>query len=286
MAVSKTCLITGADSGLGKAVATSLAKKGYQLVLVSNDENRLKAAREEIIALSENSSVEIFAVDLSWQCEIREFCKVFNNRFQKLDLLINNAGVNIPFRKITAEGFEYMYAVNHLAPFLLTILLMDNLKAAGKARIINIGSNGEKYAKLDFENLQGENSFNSMKQYCLTKLCNLMFTYQLATVLEGTGITVSSVHPGGVRTGIMKNYNWFSLSKIAWHLLYPFLKSPQEAGRYVLNLINYEASAIQGKYFLKGKIAKSSPTSLNKELSGKLWEITCLHTNQQPDWVD
>ncbi len=268
------CLITGADSGLGKAIAKTLAKEGYQLILISNNIEGLRTTRNEILLETVNSEIEIFSVDFSLQRELKLFCAKFKSKYAKLDLLINNAGVNIPGRTVTSEGIEYMFAVNYLAPVLLTSLLMDNLKLSGKARVINIGSNGEKYATLDFENLQGEKSFNSMKQYCLTKLCLLMFTYKLAEILNESGVSVCCVHPGGVRTNIMKKYHWFSIPRITWLLLYPFLKSPDKASEYITSLAAFEPSDVQGFYFSKGKLAKSSQLSLNKELIAKLWDTT------------
>ncbi|MFO7656401.1 MAG: SDR family NAD(P)-dependent oxidoreductase [Bacteroidales bacterium] len=275
----KTCIITGAGSGLGKALAKSLANKGYHLVLIDNDENSLKSVRDEIISLPDNSTVENYSVDLSLQYEIRKFCNEFNNRYRKLDLLINNAGANIPFRKVTAEGIEYMLAVNYLAPFLLTSLLFDKLKLAGNAKIINIGSNGEKYAHPGFDNLQGEKSFSSMRQYCLTKLCLLMFTYHLSKNTGFKDIAICCIHPGGVKTRLMNHYSWHNMPKMAWHVLYPFLKSTGKAAGYVLNLIDMKATAINGKYFSKGRKAISSAVSRDEEIASRLWHHTWTLVN-------
>ncbi|MBN2611493.1 MAG: SDR family NAD(P)-dependent oxidoreductase [Bacteroidales bacterium] len=270
----KTCLITGAGNGLGKSLAKSLAEKGYHLILADIDENRLKSVKEEIFSLTESCPVETYAIDLSLQGEIRRFCNACNQRFQKLDMIINNAGVNTPFRKVTAEGFEYMFAVNYLAPYLLTTLLFNKLQLAGDAKIINIGSNGEKYARLDFDNLQGEKSFNSMKQYCLTKLCLLMFSYHLAKDTASKGVAVCCVHPGGIKTHLMDHYRWYHLPKVVWHALYPFLKNADKAAGYVVKLTDMEVYALNGKYFSKGKEAVSSAVSLDKEMASGLWNHT------------
>ena len=216
-----TCIITGADSGLGKALAIALAIKEYHLVLISNKKAGLVETRDEIISRVPSAEIEVYRVDLSLQQEIKLFCENFKSQHSRLDILINNAGVNMPYRVLTPEGIEYMFAVNYLAPFLLSTLLMENLENSKSARILNIGSNGEKFATLDFDN------FNSMKQYCLTKLCLLMFTYKLAEVAHK--VSVCCVHPGGIRTNIMKRYHWYSLPGITWFLLYPFLKSPEKA---------------------------------------------------------
>jgi len=274
-----TCLITGADAGIGKAIAKMLAYEGYRLILISNSEEKLKVIREQIVSESNNHQIDIFQVDLSLQNETRSFCAEFNRRYQKLDILIHNAGVNLPVRKITAEGLEYMFAVNYLAPFLMTNLLMESLKKSCRARIINIGSNAEKYAKFDIRNLQGERSFSGMKQYSLTKLCNLMFTYEFARNLQDSGVAVSCLHPGGVRTRIMQHYSWKSPPKMIWFMLYPFLQTPEKASGYIAHLINAETSSIHGKYFTKGKRAMSSSLSMDQELSRQLWKLSEEMTN-------
>jgi len=266
-----TCIITGACSGIGRAIAKSLAGKGYHLVLISNSRVRLDETKEEIVGETDNRLISICRVDLSLQKEIRSFCIDFMNNYSKLDVLINNAGVNLPVRKITSEGFEYMFAVNQMAPFLMTNLLLDHLKKAETARIINIGSNAEKFAEFDLNNLQGEISFSGMKQYSLTKLCNLMFTREMARILKGSGISVSCLHPGGVRTEIMKYHHWASLPKIIWFFLLPFLQSPGKAAGYILDLINREASFVHGQYFFKGKMTTSSEISTDENLSRQLW---------------
>ena len=275
----KTCLVTGADSGIGKAIAKLLAREGYHLILISSSEEKLKVIQDEIISETNNHQIDIHQVDLSLQSEIRSFCDDFINRYPKLDVLINNAGVNLPFRQLTSEGFEYMFAVNHLAPFLLTNLLIEVFKRAESARIINIGSNGEKWANFDFENLQGEKSFDGMRQYCLTKLCNLMFSYELARILKDSQITVICLHPSGVRTGIMRYYKWFRLSKMIWFVLFPFLKKPEKAAGYVLDLVENETSLIHGQYFSNGKSVRSSDISMDENLSKQLWKYSADTAN-------
>lgn len=205
--VSKTCLVTGGSSGIGKALAGEFVAAGFHTILISKSKNELELTAKEITQLTGNSNVEYYPVDLSLQKEIKEFSNHFRTKYSKLDVLINNAGVNIPEKIITADGIEYMFAVNHLAPFLLTNLLLDKLKKSGTAQVINVVSNGEKYARFDFQNLQAEKSYNGTLHYCLTKLCNLMFSYELARRTENSGITSNAFHPGGVRTNIIKNIN-------------------------------------------------------------------------------
>ncbi len=276
----KTCLITGGSSGIGKAIAKRLAHLGHQVVIVSNNKDENDLAKSEIIEDTGNINVYCYLADFSSQKEIREFVNELVYSHKKLDILINNAGVNLSYKKKTQEGFEYMFAVNHLAPFLLTNLLLEKFTKGIPLIIINIGSNGERFANLDFENLQGEKKFNSMKQYCMTKLCNLLFTYELARKLNGKNTFACCIHPGGVKTHIMKHYKKFSLPKVTWHILYPFLKTPDHAAEYVEKLIRTdEYTSLNGKYFKKNRVAQSSNLSYDKNIAAKLWEISAQFTN-------
>lgn len=271
----KICLITGASSGIGKALANEFANLGYHLILVSKDDKNLASAKDDITRNTGNTNIETYKVDLSLQKEIREFSDLFYSRYPKLDVLINNAGVNIPKKVITQEGIEYMFAVNHLASFLLTNLLLDKLRAAGKAQVINIVSNGEKFARWDTQNLQAEKGYNGTLHYCLTKLCNLMFSYELSRKLKGSGITSNAVHPGGVRTSIMKSYKWYTLSSIIWKLLDPSLLSAEQAAKKIITIFNSGIFLEEtGKYYFKDKPGYSSPNSHDIEKSELLWQLS------------
>ncbi len=273
--IKKTCLITGGSSGIGKAIAAGLAKENMHVILIARNTQELESAREEITTLTGNTDVEAFAVDLSLQSNIREFVKMLKTTLPKLDILINNAGVNLPERRLTPEGMEVMFAVNHLAPFLLTNLLTDMLKAAASSMVINIVSNGEKYARFDPDNLQGEKKFNAMKQYCLSKLCNLMFSYEFARRSGDSGITSNAIHPGGVRTSIMKEYSLFSLPGLVWMFLYPRLNKPGKVASYLLDLIrNGTLVRENGNYYFKGRVYTSSPDSTNTRYAADLWKIS------------
>ena len=205
----KTVLITGANSGIGKATAIELAAKGYQIVFIARNPEKAEAVKNEIISSSGNSNVDFIIGDLLSLPEVRKCAEIFKEKYQKLDVLINNAGVCLPERKITGDGFEHMFQINHLSHFLLTNLLLDLLKKRDEPRIINVSSGGYKAGKFDPENLQSEKKFGSFSTYCDTKLLNILFTFELAEKLKGTGITVNALHPGVVRTnfaGELKGY--------------------------------------------------------------------------------
>src|SRR5215217_1675484 len=197
----KVCLITGATSGIGKATAMGLASMGASVVMVGRDRGRGEAAMAEIRGKSANASVDLLLADLSSQEEIHRLADVFKESYPRLDVLINNAGVIRSKRIMTADGIEMTFAVNHLAYFLLTKVLLDVLKASAPSRIVNVASGDHSNATIDFDDLQGEKGYKGAKAYSQSKLANVLFTYELARRLEGTGITANCLHPGaGVRT--------------------------------------------------------------------------------------
>jgi len=190
----KTCLVTGASSGIGKATATGLAKIGANLVMVSRDENRGKSALDEIRSQSGNESVDLISADLSSLAAVRKLATDFNSRYSKLDVLINVAGIYASKRVLTKEGLELMFATNYLGPFVLTRLVLPNLEAARPSRIINVTAPAT--TEPDFDDLQGERKFSSIRAFGSSKALDLVFTYALASRLEGRGVTVNAYHPG------------------------------------------------------------------------------------------
>lgn len=190
----KICLITGANSGIGKATALGLARMGAIVVLVCRDESRGKAAMTEIKAESRNEAVDLILADLSSQASISQLVADFNGRYQQLHVLIDNAGVAKAKRTLTVDSIETTFAVNHLAPFLLTNLLLDVLKASVPSRIVNVSSMVHRWGEIDFDDFQGEIRYNMDKAYNQSKLANVLFTYELARRLEGTGVTVNALN--------------------------------------------------------------------------------------------
>ena len=192
----KVCLITGATSGIGKATAMGLANMGASVVMVGRDRGRGEAALAEIKEKSANASVDLLLADLSSQEEVRRLADEFKEAYPRLDVLINNAGVFRSERITTADGLEMTFAVNHLAYFLLTNLLLDVLKASAPSRIVNVSSGDHRNGTIDFDDLQGEKGYKGAKAYSQSKLANVLFTYELARRLEGTGVSANCLHPG------------------------------------------------------------------------------------------
>src|SRR3989454_3745122 len=201
----KVCLITGGNSGIGKATALGLAKLNASVVIVSRDKDKGEATIIEVKSKSGNHNVDAMTADLSSQDSVRELAHDFRGRYKKLHVLINNAGIFLPRRVPTVDGLETTFATNHLGHFLLTNLLLDVLKASAPSRVINITSSAHRGTTIDFDDLKGEKKYSGYHAYSQSKLANVLFTYQLAKRLEGTGITVNCLHPGVVRTGFGKD---------------------------------------------------------------------------------
>ncbi|MEE9116413.1 MAG: SDR family oxidoreductase, partial [Thermoplasmata archaeon] len=199
---SKTCLITGANSGIGKVMALEIAKEGANVIMVCRSKERGEAAQKEIVNRSGNESVELMLADLSLMKEVRNLVEEFKQKHDRLHILINNAALWPTKRIMTSEGLETQFAINHLSHFLLTNLLLDVVKSSAPARIINTSSGLHKRAKIDFDNLQAEKSYKHMRVYGQTKLENVLFTKELARRLDGTGVTVNSFTPGMTSTNL------------------------------------------------------------------------------------
>lgn len=272
----KVCIVTGSNTGIGKATALALAQKGATVVMVCRSRERGEAARTEIAQQSGRGDVDLLVADLSLQSEIRRLAGEFRAKYDRLDVLINNAAVVLPKRTLTAEGVETMFAVNHLAYFLLTLLLLDVLKASRPSRIINVGSNAHRFIKrLDFDNLQGEKGFNSLRPYAMNKLENLYFTYALSRRLEGTGVTVNALHPGVIHTELNRSLP----APIVW-FFNKFTKPPSEGASTPLYLASSpEVDGVSGKYFDECREKSSTPVSYDVEAAEKLWQLSAKLTS-------
>ncbi len=269
----KFCLVTGANSGIGKATALGLAKRDATVVLVSRDKDKGEAALLEVRTLSGNKNVDAMVADLSSQDSVRELAHDFRARYKKLHVLVNNAGVFLPKRVATVDGLEATFATNHLGHFLLTNLLLDELKSSAPARIINITSDAHRGTEIDFEDLQGEKKYSGYHAYSQSKLANVLFTYQLAKKLEGTRVTVNCLHPGVARTGFGKDQ--VGLMSIMVRIGTPFMMSPQKAARAVIYLATSpDLEGVSGKFFSKGKETKSSAQSYDTTSAERLWKVS------------
>ena len=222
----KTCLVTGANAGIGKAAAMELARRGARVVLLCRSETRGRAALSEIERRSGNASLDLLVADLSSQRRIRTMAEEYLRRFERLDVLVNNAAVLAwRERRVNEDGLEMTFAVNHLAPFLLTGLLLDRLKECAPSRIVTVASGAHRRAELDFDDLQNERDYSPFDAYSRSKLANVYFTYELARRLEGTGVTANCLHPGVVSTALFREMRpW---QRVALWLGRPFLLKPE-----------------------------------------------------------
>lgn len=267
----KTVLITGATSGIGKATAISLAKKGFQIIFIARDLHKAEALKQEIRYVAPNDHIDYLIADLSSLSQVRKSAETFRERYQKLDVLINNAGVCLPKRMITEDGFEETFQVNHLSHFLLTNLLLGELKNAPEGRIVNVSSALYKSGVFDVSNLQSELGFTPYGAYSNTKLLNILFTLELAERLEDTGITVNTLHPGVVKTNFGSELTGYRKSLST--LMQPFFLSPEKgASTSVYLATSDEVKSTTGKYFEKCRVYELENEFINSDNRKILWD--------------
>ena len=269
----KVCLVTGANSGIGKEAALGLARVGATVVIVARNRKKCEATVSEIRQATGNQNVNLIVADLSSMMSVRGLASTFLGEYPKLHVLINNAGTYLPKRITTADGYEAVFATNHLGHFLLTSLLLDLLKSSAPSRIINVTSDAHRGAEIDFEDLMQEKKYSAFKAYHQSKLANVLFTYQLAKVLEGTGVTVNCLHPGVVRTGFGKDMG--GLFSISVKLAGPFMMSPAKAAQALVYMASApELENVSGKHFAKGKEKESSRESHDMHAAERLWQVS------------
>ncbi len=266
----KTCLITGANGGIGYETARALAKKGARIVMVARNEGRGTSAQQRI-AVETGAEVDLVLGDLSLVEETKRVARDVEERCSRLDVLINNAGGAYAKRVVTREGLHDTFALNVLAPFVLTLELLDLLKASAPARIVNVSSSAHKGGKIDFDNLQHEKKYKRMKAYSNTKLALNLLTFELARRLEGTGVTCNSLNPGFVTTqpSYASRFEMFIMK-----LLGPFGLSPEQgAVPSVFVASEPELEGVTGKYFdPKCRAVEASPASYDQKLAVRLWD--------------
>jgi NAD(P)-dependent dehydrogenase (short-subunit alcohol dehydrogenase family) len=270
----KTCMITGATSGIGRATAIELARRGARLIVVCRDRTRGESLVREIGEQAGSEEVQLMLADLASLQSIRQLAADFLATAQPLHLLLNNAGVVNLQRQLSVDGFEEVFAVNHLAYFLLTHLLLDRLKAGSAARIVNVASDAHKFGgAIDFDDLGSEKSYGTMRVYARSKLANIMFTYELARRLQGTGVTVNCLHPGAVSTGLGKNNG--KLAQVLIGFLRPFFKTPEQGAATSIYLASSPAvEGVSGKYFVNSKERRSSKASYDVAAQQRLWKVS------------
>jgi NAD(P)-dependent dehydrogenase (short-subunit alcohol dehydrogenase family) len=277
----KTCAITGATSGIGKATALALARKHAVVILICRDKEKGRAAVLEIQEAAENDNVECMVADLSSQKQIRGLARRFDQKYKKLHVLVNNAGAMFPKRLESIDGIEMTLAVNHLAPFLLTNLLLDNLKAAGEARIINVNSDAHKKGKIDFADIQMRRHYPygvGMRAYANAKLANLLTVFELAQRLRPSEVTVNALHPGYVATNILPFEDTTGpvrLLKPLWALAKGVILTPAQGAITPVHLACSPAMvSVSGLYFQKSAPVASSATSRDPNLQKKMWDVS------------
>ncbi len=269
----KIVLVTGGTNGIGLVTARELAHLGGQVTIIGR--NAVKCAKAaEHIRTQTGQAVETIVADLSTLEGIRQAAAVFKKTHQSLHVLVNNAGGMFTRRRLTPDGFEYTFALNHLNYFLLTSLLLDLLKASAPSRIVNVSSDAHEKAKIDFGNLQGEKHYKGMEAYGQSKLANLLFTYELARRLQGSGVTVNAVHPGFVATGFARN-NGPVYNVGTWIAGQLFGRKPERGARTSIYLASSpEVEALSGKYFVDCRPAESKPQSHDRAVAEKLWQVS------------
>jgi len=276
----KVCMVTGANSGIGKATALGLAQMGATVVMVCRDRARGEAAQSEIKTKSGNTSVDLLLADLSSQQSIRQLVESFKQSYTQLHVLINNAGVFMLRRRATVDGLEMTFAVNFLAPFLLTNLLLDLLKASAPARIVNVSSEAHEGGFIKIDDLQTKKHYRPMRAYGQSKLALVLFTYELARRLEGTGVTANCLHPGFVATNIGQSGLGLIGRTVAKFILTLLGISPEEGAKTSIYLASSpDVEGITGKYFVKSMARESAPISYDESLQRQLWEKSATLVN-------
>jgi NAD(P)-dependent dehydrogenase (short-subunit alcohol dehydrogenase family) len=268
----KTVLVTGATGGIGEATAVGLARLGARVGITGRDITRAEAAAADIRAASNNDAVDAFAADLSSQTEVRRLAREVLDVYPRLDVLVNNVGGFWTHRHVTADGLEHTFALNHLAPFLLTNLLLDRLKASAPARIVTVASGAHTLGRLNLDDLQGELKYSGQRAYNASKLANVMFTYELARRLQGSGVTATVLHPGVVRTAFGAE-DQSAMFTLMLPLMRPFMKTTVKGAATSIYLASSpKEEGVTGVYYSNSKPKKSSTSSYDTRVAGRLWQ--------------
>ncbi|HUF28332.1 MAG TPA: SDR family oxidoreductase [Gemmatimonadaceae bacterium] len=265
------CLVTGATSGIGRATALDLARRGATVVLAARDPARAESVRAEIHAETGNPDIAIVPLDLASLASVRTAAVDVQRRFAALHVLINNAGMHATRRLETIDGFERTIAVNHLGPFLLTTLLLPRLRSSASSRIITISSWFERFGRISFDDLDGARRFSPFRAYFQSKLANLLFTFELARRLDGSGVTANAMHPGLVATRLLRGFPAPLRRSYEWLLL-----TPEQGARTVVRLASApDVAGLSGRYFGPGgREATPSRRARDPAVAARLWELS------------
>jgi retinol dehydrogenase 14 len=270
----KVVLITGGTGGIGKATAIGLASIGARVGITGRDLARAEQAAADIRAASGNPAIDAFAADMTSQSEVRRLAVAVLDAYPRLDVLVNNVGGFWAHRHPTADGLERTFALNHLAPFLLTNLLLDRLKAGAPARVVTVSSSAQAMGRIEFDDLQGARAYSGQRAYSQSKLANVMFTNELARRIEGTGVTATSLHPGVVRTNFgAEDQAWYFavVSRVAR----PLLKTPAQGAETPIYLASSpDMDGVTGQFFANRKPKTANKVAYDTDMTARLWQVS------------
>jgi NAD(P)-dependent dehydrogenase (short-subunit alcohol dehydrogenase family) len=276
---NKVCMVTGANAGIGKQTAAELARRGAHVVMVARSRERGEIARADIISLTGNNRVDLLVADLSSQAAIRAMVAEFKGAYERLDVLVNNAGAFFQQRQESIDGIEMTFALNHLGYFLPTVLLWDMLSAGEPARVVNVSSDAHRNARINFNDLQSKRWYQGFRAYGQSKLANVLFTYELNRRRGGAAVAINAVHPGFVASNFGKN-NSGVVGLFMKPLFGLFGRSVEEgAATSVYLAVAAEVEGFSGGYFVDRQAVKSSPLSYDQAVAQKLWDVSEELTN-------
>jgi retinol dehydrogenase 14 len=269
----RTVLITGGSGGIGRATALGLATMGARVAIVGRDRERTGAAAREIREAG-GGPVDALVADMSSQAEVRRLAAEVLGTLPRIDVLVNNVGGYWDTRHVTVDGLERTFALNHLAPFLLTHLLLERLRESAPARVVTVSSGAHTMGRIDFDDLGGERSYSGMRAYSQSKLANILFNYELARRLGAGGVTANALHPGMVRTGFGAE-DAGTLQRLFTPLMRPFMKTPAQGAATSIHLASSpELEGVTGRYFAGCKPKRSSKRSYDQAAAERLWQVS------------
>ncbi len=265
-----TAIVTGASSGIGLYTALGLARAGMHIVMTGRDRARTEAARRFVAERAAGAPIDVVLADFASLGAVRRLAGEILAAHDRIDVLVNNAGLFSPKYRASADGFELTFAVNHLAPFLLTSLLLDRIEASAPARVVTVASEAHRRNRIDLAEIAGPRGWSAYQAYGRSKLCNLLFTRELASRLAGSGVAAVSLHPGIVATGIGQRGG---LAEIAWRLMKPLMKSPEKGAATSVFLATVpDPGPFAGGYVIGRELARPDPAALDTDLAHRLWE--------------
>jgi retinol dehydrogenase 14 len=272
--VGKVVLVTGGTGGIGRATAIGLATMGARVGITGRDPARTGQAAADISAASGNPAVDAFVADMSSQAELRRLATAVHDAYPRLDVLINNVGGFWAHRHTTADGLEHTFALNHLAPFLLTNLLLDRLMSSAPARVVNVSSGAQSMGQIEFDDLQGARHYSGQRAYSQSKLATVMFTNELARRLKGSGVTANALHPGVVRTNFGANDQaaWFA---VVSRVILPFLKTPAQGAQTSIYLASSpDLNGVTGQFFTNRTPRTANEVAYDSDKTARLWRVS------------